>query len=274
MKTILLPTDFSKASHNAIDYAVEIAKLTKAKMILFHVYHIPVITSDVPIVIPSMDEIKENSLKSLKQVEEHIYKKHGNNFTIECMTACGITIDEINACAKQNAIDLIVMGMRGSGYLIEKIMGSVTTSLIKEAFCPVLSIDTHVKFKTIKKIVFACDYKETSFKSILDPLKEFAKLFKSHVYVLNVIPELTPSLTVTEAVEGIKLEHLLEGVEHSFDFSHNEDAVEGINDFVAKQKVDMVVMIPRQHSIFESIFKKSNTKSMAFHTHVPLLALH
>jgi len=40
MKTILVPTDFSKIARNAIDYAVEIAKLTKAKLILFHVYHV------------------------------------------------------------------------------------------------------------------------------------------------------------------------------------------------------------------------------------------
>lgn len=274
MKTILLPTDFSKAANNAIDYAVEMAKLTQSKMVLFHVYHTPIITSDVPIVIPSLDEMEKQSLSSLDHVKDRIHKKYGSDLSIECKCSCGITVDEINTFAKENAIDMIIMGMQGSGYLVEKIVGSVTTALMKKAACPVLSIDTHVKFKAIKKIVLACDYIETSYKNVLNPLKELAKIFNPHVYVLNVVPQLEVTHTVTEAVEGIKLDHSLEGIEHSFEYSKNEDVVEGINDFVSKNQMDMVVMIPRQHSIFKDIFKRSNTKSVAFHTHVPLLALH
>lgn len=274
MKTILLPTDFSKAANNAIDYAVEMAKLTKSKLVLFHVYHIPVITSDVPVIVPSMEEIKENSLNSLNHIKERIHKAHGADLNIECQCACGLTVDEIINFSKENAIDLIIAGMQGSGYLIEKIVGSVTTSLMKNAGCPVLSIDSHVKFKVIKKIVLACDYKETSYKDVLNTLKELAKTFGAHVHVLNVVREKELSPTVTEAVEGIKLNHSLEGIAHSFDYSHNEDVVEGINDFVSKNKIDIVVMIPRERSLFEKIFKRSYTKSAAFHTEVPILTLH
>jgi nucleotide-binding universal stress UspA family protein len=38
MKTLLVPTDFSAIAQNAIDYAIEIATLTKSKIILFHAY--------------------------------------------------------------------------------------------------------------------------------------------------------------------------------------------------------------------------------------------
>lgn len=273
MKTILVPTDFSKIARNAIDYAVEIAKLTNAKLILFHVYHVPAVPSEMPIVIP-IDEIEKNSMDSLKKIEKNIHLKHGNKLVVEYQCRCGFPIDEINTFAEENKIDLIVMGMEGAGYLTEKLVGSITTSLIKKAKCPLLAIDKHVKFKSVKKIALACDYEETQNKSILEPLKEFVQLFESHVYVLNVVRELETVATISKAVEGIKLEHSLEDLNHSFHYTKSEDIVEGINDFVDEKKIDMVAMIPRMHTALQNLFHEPITKRMAFHTKVPLLALH
>ncbi|MES1181580.1 MAG: universal stress protein, partial [Flavobacterium sp.] len=43
MKTILVPTDFSDAARNASEYAIEYAKEFGYKLLLCHVYHLPVI---------------------------------------------------------------------------------------------------------------------------------------------------------------------------------------------------------------------------------------
>lgn len=273
MKTIVVPTDFSKISLNAIDYAVHIAMQTKAKIILYHIYYVPIITSDV-MVVPPIDELDEGCATSLMKIENNIYKKYGNKIDIEYKCKYGFPIDEINAFAEEKKADLIVMGMQGAGYLSEKIVGSVTTSLIRKSKCPVLAIDSRVKFKPIKKIVLASDFNEISNKSVLKPLKEFIHLFKSELYVLNVVPELETVPMISKATVGIKLEHALEDVKHSFYFSQNEDVVDGINDFVSENNMDMVVMIPRKHSFLKSVFNEPETKRIAFNTKVPLLALH
>jgi nucleotide-binding universal stress UspA family protein len=273
MKTILVPTDFSKISLNALDYAVQIALKTKAKIILFHTYYMPIITSDI-MVIPPIDELDNGCSISLKKIENNIYKKHGKIIDIEFKCKYGFPIDEINEYAKERKADLIVMGMQGAGYLSEKIIGSVTTSLIRKSKCPVLAIDQNIKFKPIKKIVLASDFDEISNITILNPLKEFVHLFKSQVDVLNVVPELETVPMIRKSVVGIKLENALEDVNHNFYFLQNEDVVEGINDFISENNADMVVTIPRKHSFLENIFNEPDTTRIAFHTTVPLLALH
>ena len=61
MKTILVPTDFSKSANNAAEYAANFAIATKAKILLFHVYNVPIIVSDVPVMTISPAELqKEN----------------------------------------------------------------------------------------------------------------------------------------------------------------------------------------------------------------------
>lgn len=273
MKTILVPTDFSEVARNAVGYAAEIGKRAKAKIILLHVYQIPVVPAEVPVIL-SADEIKKDSMKRLKKIERHIHTKYSKTLKVECKCECGFPIDEINQFASKNNVNLIVMGMAGVGYLTERIIGSVTTSLIKRSKCPVLSIDRYVKFKNIKKIVLACDYNKSYNKKTITPLKELAALFKSHIHVLNIVkePEFVPP--VNKAIAGIKLDRTLEEINHSFYQCKNEDIIEGINDFIDKKKIDMVVMISRKHSVLHNLFHETNTKRMAFHTKVPVLALH
>jgi len=273
MKKILAPTDFSDNAGNAINYAAQIAKLSKAELILFHAYQVPAIPSDVPFVMP-IDEIEKDALNGLMKIKKKILAKYGEELKITCETKFGLPVDEINTIVKEKKIDLVVMGVRGAGFLSEKLIGSLTTSLIRKGKCPVLAINEKVKFRSIKKIVLAYDYQKIAYKTILEPLKDFVKLFKSHVYLLNVMPELEIASPTRKKVAGNQIEHALEEFSHSFKFLENNDIVDGINEFVDENNIDMIVMIPRKHSLLESVFQGSNTKRMAFHSHIPLLALH
>lgn len=273
MKTILVPIDFSETSNNALLYAIEVAKLTKAKIILFHVYQLPVIISEVPVIIPSSEEMEKRCRHDLRNLQRTIQQENGNQITVEYESACGFPVDEINLFSDKNKIDLIVMGMQGAGYLAEKMIGSTTTSLIHSTKHPVLVIDKKVEFKHINKIVLACDYIKIPNDLIFEPLKEFVRLFKSHVYLLNVVKDLVHLPTLSEAVAGIKIEQGLADIDHTFHFAESDDVVEGINEFVTAQNMDMVVLIPRMHSLLKNIFIEPQTKKMAFHTKVPLLSL-
>jgi nucleotide-binding universal stress UspA family protein len=221
-----------------------------------------------------MYEIKEAGIESLQKIKNELLQKNDHKITVDYCCVEGFAVNEINTYTKTNSVELVVMGMQGAGYLVEKLIGSVTTSLLRESNCPVMAIDRKVKFRTPKKIVLACDYKHIK-KSVLSPLKDIATLFNSHIYVLNVTSDREPVLTEVEsAVSGISLDHAFDKINHSFDFTSNEDVVEGINDYIATRQMDMVVMVPRKHSILRNMFHEPNTKRIAFHTTVPVLALH
>jgi nucleotide-binding universal stress UspA family protein len=158
------------------------------------------------------------------------------------------------------------------GLIEEKLVGSVTTSVIHSSRYPVLVIGENVKYKAPGEILLAADFEEIQ-PDTLQPLRQFAYLYRSHISVLNVTreAELVPELK--EAVAGIKLDHSLEGTNRSFHSIENEDIIDGINDFIEKKKIDMVVMVPRKHSLIKRVFAGSKTKRMAFHSSVPLLTL-
>ena len=275
MKTILVPTDFSKVARNAIDYAAEMALRTKSKLTLIHVYHIPVVSSEAPVVLPVWGDIEKDCMASLKKIKSSIQRKYGKDLIVDCICQMGFAVDEIiKQFGEEKETELIVMGMSGAGYMGEKIIGSNATELIKRSKCPVLIINENVKFKTIKKIVLALDYLNVPDKSAIELLKKLIKIFKARLFVVNIVDEIKQLPSVKKAANCVLIEHLLEGINPSFVFIKNEDTINGINEFVSKEKADMIVFIPRKHGFIKSIFNESNTKRMAFHTSIPLLTLH
>ncbi|MCU0321134.1 MAG: universal stress protein [Chitinophagaceae bacterium] len=47
-----------------------------------------------------------------------------------------------------------------------------------------------------------------------------------------------------------------------------------INEFADANSTDIVIVIPQKHGLFESIFTKSHTKQLAFHSHIPIMVVH
>lgn len=273
MKKILVPTDFSTLSDNGLDYAVQLAKKTEAELLLFHAYFVPVPMYDPLVIVPSGKEIEKEALSSLEKLHQSVLKANPE-LKVSYNTMPGAPDDEIIEYAQKEQVDLIVVGTQGAGYLEERIIGSTASLLIRKSKIPVIVIDKTVKFREPKNIVLAVDFAETDNTTVLKPLKDLAKFFKSHVHVLNVFPESQAVPTLGEIAESFRLIHSLKYVHHTFFYRENTNVIDGINDFVEKHDIDLVVMIARNHSVISRLFREPHTKAMAFHSKVPLLTLH
>lgn len=268
MKTILVPTDFSKAADNAAEYAVQLSKKINAKVVLFHVYHIPISDPIVSSTVFTPKELQEISDNTLNDKVTELQAKTG--VYISCFSKMGFAVDEI--IEEEGNYDLIVMGMKGAGPITEALFGSISTDTLRKTKKPVLIIPESAKYKDPKNIVFACDYEANTNMKSLDALKEIAKTFDGNISIVNVIKDKN-LISVDEAVTGVKLDHKLHDVNHSYFFPENDNLIEGINDFAHRNEADMIAIIPHRHNLIERLFQRSISKKIAFHTDLPLLAL-
>lgn len=272
MKKILVPLNFSPVSANALEYAVEMAKLMKAELILLHVIHVPVAPIEELITTPVFYDLEIECLQNLRTERAKIYQNHGRSLKIQCHCREGYVVDQINGFAREKQVDLIVLGMKSAG-LIDEMLGRVTGPLLRNAWCPVLSIDMNVRFRPIRRILLASDFKETE-SDILSLLKTLIRQLDARLYIVNVVPEPDPVLTVDEAANKLMLAHALEGCDFTFFDTRHVDVVEGINHFVHTHRIDMVATVPHKQSLFGAIFWESVTENVADHLSVPVLALH
>jgi len=271
MKTILVPIDFSASAENSADYAAEIAALSKAKVILLHVCSAPVPVADVPITMIPIDELEKQSLTDLESLQKSLMVRHPG-VEIESVVRTGFIIEEILLMEDEYKPELLVMGVTGKGRTSE-IFGSNTTALIKKVECPVLAIPSGVRYSKPEKIALACDYSAIVPDKVTDRLKDFVKLFGSKLLIFDVLRP-AEVITYQKAAAEVNLENSLSEIEHSIYYPSGNDIVNETNEFLERNNVGMVVMVPHNYTFIHKVFHSSKTKKMALYTKVPLLSIH
>lgn len=271
MRTIVVPTDFSETAGNAAEYAMQLAKETNARVILFHAFHVPVPATDMPVLIITPEELETENMRRLEEFAAGLRAKVPG-VSLEIMTRAGFAVEEIGNIISELKADLTVMGIHEMGTIDELLIGSTTTDVMDKVKCPVLVIPHNIKFSKPDLIAFASDLKDLPETCGLDIVKELARTFKAKVDVLTVVkPGETPS--VKEAAAGIRLDHTLEDIDHTHHFPENTNVQEGIKDYIDQFGPGILVMVHRKHNFFQRLFGESTTQKAAFHTHIPLLAM-
>jgi nucleotide-binding universal stress UspA family protein len=139
---ILVPTDFSQHSHNALTYAVAFAEKFGADLYLLHVVQdlalfIPEAVSVAPPVAPPVEQMTAAAREALGRV---VRENDLGRLKVQCEVREGTPFYEIIQFAKETAIDLIIMGTHGHTGLAHVLLGSVTEKVVRKAPCPVLTV--------------------------------------------------------------------------------------------------------------------------------------
>lgn len=276
MKTILFPTDFSAGAENAFNYTVSICGKLKAKLILFNSFHIPVYTSEMPVNEDTEVHLRKMAKDRLLSLQNNALIQ-SNNLDVKTVASCGLAVDNIIQTAKEKKVNLIIMGTKGASGLKEIFIGSNAAAVLEKASCPVIVIPEKAKFKNIDKIVFATDFGESDFDFIAS-LTEMAKLFKSEIMIVHVSqvrPEKADEKDLLQWYrKELKKKVNVEYKKISFHILVGGNVDYELEDFIEKNKVDLLALSMRKRNIFSKLFEPSLTKKMAYHSHIPLLAFH
>lgn len=274
LSTILVATDFSESAENAVDYAAELALVSKARLVILSAYHVPLVASEVPTLMFTLSELEKDGLQQLRNSEVRIRKNHPNIKSIELMCLHGFAGETIKSQAEKLQADLVVMGLQGTGFFNEKIIGSNTYEMVQECCCPVMIVHHQLRYKPIKKILFASDNKEIKNLNVLKPLKTLSELFDAELFILHVNREEKNLPGLEAAVGGITLDHFLEGTKHNFYEITANHLTEGLNTFATQHQIDLSVALARNHGFFDSFFRKNHVQDMIYHIQTPILTLH
>ena len=142
-KTILVPTDFSKFSDDALEVAYDMAKQYQAKIYLLHVVEtIQQCAVDYCIEQQTVVELEKQILASsedmMKQQIERVVKSKDVEVVPDIKK--GTAYREILNEQQSKNIDVIVIGSHGKSGLIGHRIGSVAEKITREAKCPVILV--------------------------------------------------------------------------------------------------------------------------------------
>ena len=143
IKKILCPTDFSENSEYALKYALALATLTQADLQLFHVVEPITYPQSTEFFEPVLDEVElmmKMETAFQQQLEDQVTTLKAKYPKIKGKLVTGNTFLEIIQAARDDDLDMIVMGTHGRTGLAHVLIGSVAERVVREAPCPVLTV--------------------------------------------------------------------------------------------------------------------------------------
>ncbi|MEO7313755.1 MAG: universal stress protein [Ginsengibacter sp.] len=278
MKQILVPTDFSNAAENAINFALQSAKILPAEVTLVHSFEVN--DSAYADYVGVNREFNRSMITDAKEKLDAIKKRIENTdgIVVKTFVSTENLIDTVINFRNENKVDLVVMGTLGASGLKEKLWGSRTSAVIGKTAVPVMVIPNEYKWKKPEKMLLATNQFEEEAKN-LNFLFELAGLYMASMQVAVFTDEdddktqvfLDNQKRIADYETFLKANYK----EDTLSSAHlsGESFNETLQSFIKENDIDILVMITYQSSFWSRLFNPSKTKRMSYHTTIPLLAI-
>lgn len=270
MKNILVPIDFSVASHNASEYAACLATAFNANLIFVYSYLPPIAIGEVPaVLLASETQLQEENRELMNKEIKALGKKYSVEMDSYILNGDAATV--INKMVLKHKADAIVMGMKGKGKS-SGVFGSTTHGVIRKATVPVVVVPEKAFYKPIRSIIFAADFDLGTSMGRHSLLLQLAEKNNAYIQVLHVQKQ-ELVMDSNEIAGKMKTNLGLGKIKHDFFTIEDADVEDGIQIFMDAHPAELLAMVAHKHSIFERLFSTSHTKAMSYLTTIPMLVL-
>lgn len=274
MKKILVTTDFSTNSKSGIRFALQFASQTKCDLIFYHIFEgVERNEWNTPPINKKDKSTHDIQLEKLIKFVSAVYKDSGIEVKkLKCIVETGIDVNSmINTFVKKNNIDYICISTRGGG-VINKLLGTNTSSLIQKSAAPVIVVPKNYRAKFIDNIMYSSDL--SNLKDELTSVKKIAKSLLADVNVYHY-DYLENVAEVRAKLDKIAQKHTAKGTFFHIKKMDIENTLSvHLQKDITKSKASLVVLFTKQNkSWYERLFLRQNTKEVIFDTKTPLLIL-
>lgn len=264
---VLIPTDFSENSWNAIQYATSFFKNRKCTFYLLHVNEI----NGFPYNGKTFHPESRNQLQSLIHKIEDTFKNPHHTFF--ALTATGSIVDSIRIEVENKNIDLIVMGTKGTSGIKKIAVGSNTTDVISKVKCNTLVIPEEARYSEIKNLALPTDYNIFYGAKILETISDIMEMFDAQIHIIHLAKK--NELIVGDQVQNKELlqDYFMED-NHRFMSLTNRNLDKAIQECVEKHDIKLIAMVAKNIHFFQQIFFSSNSSHTRYQKEIPFLVLH
>lgn len=265
MKKVLIPTDFSEVSENAVKYAMG---YFAGEIVDFYILHVAV---PEPAVSGNKNLDSDDSCRIQEKFREFISLSKNTGHHFHLIKTEGLLLDAIREMVKEKEIDWIVMGTEGMAGNKEELRSN-TYDVITKVKCPLMVIPSEAKFDVIRNVSFITDYNHIYRNKVIRVLSETLHFHKAPLKVLHLRSgnkKLTPAQVDNKGF----LHYFFKDVNHSFHFLENHNSEAGIEDFVKTWDIDIITIPARNLNLIQRLMLRSSSE-IDFQRRIPFFVLH
>jgi nucleotide-binding universal stress UspA family protein len=281
MKNVLIPTDFSDNSLNALNYALVLFKNIPCNFYIVHVLDFAERRAEAiangPSLLEASPHKKDKAIKELNKILQSVRDtSQDSDHRFFTQYYYGFFVEVIRKQVIEKKIDLILLGTKGASGLKKFIIGSNAGDVITKVRCNTLIIPENAPPQPPRKIAFPSDFNFFYSHTILQNITEIVNLCKASISILNVDTTQTQLSTLQRHNKADLQGYMEELFPGSHDFRHlkGSNVTDTIQDFVLNKPIDMILMVAKNLNFIQQLLFSTTTKKVSFNTKVPFWVLH
>lgn len=261
MASILVCTDFSPGSKNAVRYAAKLAAALDVELLLAHIVH----REDGSSVTKQEDTELNAKLVLAAQELKKTYR-----VKVQTEKREGIPVNEILSIGQKNKVSLIVTGSKetaaGSG-----LVGGLVYDLMHASLLPVLAVPMGCTFTPFHEIVLAMDPKS---RNDYDDsvLVNFILAFHSSL-VITAVAEPGKKEKVLKDAAMVAIEMRYAEMMHMLQVIESDSLEKGVQKAIKDNDAELLVIIPHRNHYIDRMMRLTKTQKVLKNINVPLLTL-
>lgn len=270
MKKIIIPTDFSDCSRNAVEMGFEIAKKLNSSVHFIHVLRTPV---DWKHLRKEQEKNFPETLHEIGHAKGEFMKLEQFGTRIGVQTKCTLIFDngDLYHNIEKEEGNLIVIGSHGANG-VKEIFGSNTQLVVRHSKIPILIVKSITLTTSIKNIIFASTW-EGNIQPQLDQIITFSKKLSSKLHLLYVnLPDNSKKVIEMESIMKKNMKGY-ENLNYTINVYDSINEEQGIVQFAEAIDADLIGMITHGKSGIKQIISPSITENLVNHSSVPILSL-
>ncbi|HSR60295.1 MAG TPA: universal stress protein [Robiginitalea sp.] len=256
INNILIPFDFSVSAKRALQYAFDFAGNRPDK--------------HMKLCFIQPDKAPKDFKAEFEEISARLPKTFRARLSWVALEPA--TVEGLLQYSREDGSDLILMGTSGSD---DPNGNTHTSETVLASDCPVLVIPPGAPedFR-IEKIALVLGRNEIEDPKVLGTLLDVARTFNAKVRVLTIENKPgTYGYSKGEERNEQLLEYYLENFYSHHIFIEHADVVEGIFDYATEKEIDLLAILPRNHSRAGTPSEGRLTRILTLRSHTPLLAI-
>lgn len=276
MKNILLPTDFSENSMNAIEYAMHFFENWECNFYILNVQKLSEYISGDLVAGSKTDTVFDSIATDNKKLIHKLVKKLSKQYKSQPYTFHGLFdyddfVSAIAQAVQFHAIDLIIMGTNGATGAKEVILGSNTLHVLRNLDCPTLTVPEQYRYTSVKRALFSTQRcEDSSFRGI----KIFKEMLTMHQCELNVLELDDDATNMSKRVDNECIQSLFPEQPYTYFYLNTIPGLIAVNTATQLLKVDLHATFIEKETFLERLLFGSEASKLAYGTLIPLLFLH
>ena len=257
---ILVPTDFSEVTENAMFQAIEAAKYLKYKVVLLHV-----IDKNTKAQLKRDSESLESINVRMNAIADEVKSVH--NIEVETVAKEGDIFTTIGEVAKDIGANLLYLGTHGKVGM-QKLTGSFAIKVVTSSPVPVVVVQKRPFDEGFKKIILpitsdAGPWEKTKWAAFI------AKNFDAEIeiYQLDVA-------ALDDAIKIITNHFDKEGVKYKITKAGSKNFSKGVIEYATTNVADMIMIMTNPDKSYSKFLLGSYDEEMIFNTsQIPVMCI-